>query len=94
MIKSRIKIYEGARNIELVVDTASDLSNASVLEIHVLKPNGEEAIWPAAKHSDYGCLSYMIQSGDLIIPGFYKIQAYIDGNLGETDCFQVYEKYS
>lgn len=54
MIRSRVKIYEGARNIELVVDTESDLSNASVLEIHVLKPDGEEAIWPAAKRSDYG----------------------------------------
>lgn len=94
MIKSRVKIYEGAQNIELIVDTESDLSNASVLEIHVLKPDGKEAIWPAAKHSDYGCLSYMIESEDLSIPGIYKFQAFVDGNFGETDCFQVYEKFS
>ena len=94
MIRSRVKIYVGAQNIELVVDTESDLSNASVLEIHVLKPDGEEAIWPAVKHSTPGCLSYMIQSDDLLIPGIYKFQAFVDGNHGETDCFQVYEKYS
>ena len=94
MIRSRVKIYVGAQNIELIVDTESDLSNASVLEIHVLKPNGEEAIWPAAKHSNYGCLSYMVESEDLSIAGIYKFQAYLDGNFGETDCFQVYEKYS
>lgn len=94
MIKSRVKIYVGAQNIELVVDTESDLSNASVLQIHVLKPDGKEAIWLAAKHSTPGCLAYMIGPDDLIIPGFYKIQAYIDGNLGETDSFEVFEKYS
>jgi len=94
MIRSRVKIYEGARNIELIVDTESDLSSASVLEIHVLKPDGKEVIWPAAKHSDDGCISYLIQSDDLLIPGIYKIQAFVNGNLGETDCFQVYEKFS
>ena len=94
MIKSRVKIYEGAQNIELVVDTEADLSNASVLEIHVLKPDGKEVIWPAAKHSDYGCMSYLIKSDDLLIPGIYKFQAYVDGNLGQTDSFEIYEKYS
>jgi len=94
MIRSREKVYEGARNIELVVDTGSDLSNATILEIHVLNPNGEEIVWTATEHSDSGCLSYTIQPDDLLLPGIYKFQAYVDGNLGETDSFNVHEKYS
>jgi hypothetical protein len=57
MIHSWGKIYEGASNIQLIVDTDSDLTGSTILEIHVLKPDGTEVVWPASKHSEKGCLT-------------------------------------
>ena len=91
------KIYVNTHGIRLSIDTKMDLTDATKVAIKVKKPDGTEIEWPGFKNGQY--IEYLIGENDLDIPGYYKIQAYVEkdnGNivlLGETSGIYVYERF-
>jgi len=71
-----LAIYLGAVGVEIALATGQDLTEASKLEFHVLRPNGTTATWPAVGQAAPGSLAYVTQAEDLNLAGAYLIMAY------------------
>jgi len=95
------KVYVDDTGQKLILETETDLSNATTKKIKVKKPSGVEEEWDAniEGNPSEGRLSYVIQSGDFSEAGTYKFQAYVefsDGGVlhGETASLVVHAKYT
>jgi|Deesub1362B_J571_1020462.scaffolds.fasta_scaffold00499_25 tRNA(Met) C34 N-acetyltransferase TmcA len=93
------KIYRGDTGIKIVLDTETDLTDATMAKILVKKPSGSEDEWIADFDDKIaGKISYTISHNELNETGLYKLQAYVeftDGSklLGETCSLVVFDKY-
>lgn len=90
------KYYVGDIGVKIVVDTGIDISNATVLQLKVRKPDNTEVDWTAT-FEGLTKLSYTIISGDWTQAGRYLLQSYVETPTwkakGETTSFEVYYKF-
>jgi hypothetical protein len=92
------KIYEGAVGVQIILATDQDLEDATKMEIHVTRPDGTEATWPATKDVTPGSIIYTTLVSDLLQMGWYKLQAYVEWgstskHLGETVIMAINSEY-
>jgi hypothetical protein len=91
------KIYAGAVDVEIRLDTGQSLDGASSLKILVKKPNGTETEWGASQY-DSTTIYYATVDGDLDEAGDYVLQSYVEWgsskHLGESVILRVYAKFS
>ena len=92
------EIYKDEKDFQLKVKVRLDLTGASVIELHVLLPDGDEVIWTCTAFStDPTYLIYNVEEGDLSQLGEYSYQAYVEKNglkkYGRTRTFEVLERY-
>jgi len=72
------KYYVGDVGTEVIVDTLSDLSTATVHNLAILKPGAtSETVWPGVV-VDTTKIKYIIQAGDWNIAGIYKLQSVVE----------------
>lgn len=91
-----MKVYVGDIGTKITVDVKEDVSSATTLELIFRKPDLSEITRTATLESDTK-ISYTTISGDLDQFGRWRIQAHIVAPtfdvLGETDIFDVHEKF-
>ena len=95
------RIYDGSVGVTFLVDTKMDLTHATVTQINVKPPSGNEMQWNASISgtATAGILSYTTSSGELAEHGVYNIQAYVeldDGSVywGESTTLEIYNQYN
>ena len=71
------KVYVGDIGTEIVVDTCSDLSTATKVELRVEKPSGAPVTW-AGTVFETTKIRHVAVSGDLDEVGEYNLQAYVE----------------
>ena len=71
-------IYLGDYGIELVLDTNTDLSEASNTRIYYRKPDGTEGYWAADVSGEN--LVYTLQSADIAQIGVWRLHSYAELN--------------
>jgi len=60
------------------VDTKMDLTGATVLQLHVRKPDGTSVVWDAVAHPTKSTfLRYTTASGDIDQAGKWELTAYV-----------------
>lgn len=94
------KIYVGDIGTAIVLNLGVDLSEATNVELHVQKPDGTIAVWPASTYTMNqlpNFVRHVTVKDDLNLVGKYKVQAHatIGGWTGhsETVQFVVYEEF-
>jgi len=61
------------------VDTGFDLTNATIANLVILKPNKQEVVWTGAMSTAGTTLiDYTITSNDLDVTGDYLVQSYVE----------------
>ena len=75
-------MFIGDEGTEITVDTGLDLTAATVLEIHVRKPNGERVVWPAVQVGDT-LMRYITTADALDVPGRWELAAYMETPAGK-----------
>lgn len=94
MILSRS--FVGDVGTVILLDCGQEISDASVSDIKVKKPDGTTETWNGTVHEDK-YVKYIIQIDDFNIRGEYKFQAYVQTpawqGLGETVLWRVYENF-
>ena len=92
------KYYVGDVGTEIIVDTGSDISMATVLKLYIKKPSGVEVIWdgtlgPANAQGKFMSIKYVVLAGDWDEGGWWSVQAYIETpgwrGKGETVKFKL-----
>lgn len=91
------KSYVGDIGTVILVDTKSDLSDATVLELKIKKPSGaimtKTATIPVGLTGADGIISYTTVAGDFDENGKYYLQAHVEGvstdHLGVTANFSI-----
>lgn len=90
------KPYVSDEGTLIIVDAKTDISSATLLQLHVKKPDGTVFQWDAGLH-DLTHAAYIVQPGDFDQPGTYYVQLYIDSptwqGLGETTTIEVYDRF-
>lgn len=71
-------IYAGDADVLVKLDTAVSLTYATVLEIHVTRPDGVADTWTATRDGTTQVIQYTTISGDLDIPGIYILRSYLE----------------
>jgi hypothetical protein len=71
-------IYAGAVGVLITLATGQSLEAATLLEIHVLKPDGTTATWTATESETPGSIEYTSVDGDLDLAGYYSLSAYVE----------------
>ena len=78
------------------LDSGTDLTIATVLEIHLRKPDGTLVVLDAEVYQTTKA-RHITVSGELDLPGLYKAQIYAElpewSGLGETFEFRIYSPY-
>lgn len=74
------KYYVDDYGTEILVDTKSDLSEATTLQLKVRKPSGSKVTWTGTLGSmnelgEYTTIRYVVQDGDWDEVGIWKLQA-------------------
>ena len=91
------KHYTGEIGTQILIDTETDISGASLLAIKFTKPDGTTTGEWISSLSGSTAISYTLQNGDLDQQGVYKLQAYVeDGSSkwwGETVELYVYDQF-
>lgn len=72
-----MSVYVGDVGTEVVLDCGINVSAATVRKILVTKPDGEKKEWSAVPDGTNG-IKYVINDGDLDLPGEYRLQASIE----------------
>jgi predicted hydrolase (HD superfamily) len=77
------KYYVGDVGTEVLVDTGSDISTATVMRMYVKKPSGKEETWTAiiGPPNAIGVLTkmkYIVKQGDWDEAGWWTLQAYVE----------------
>ena len=62
---------------EIALDVGVDIAEATKLEIHVRKPDGSRATWPAVLDGTT-CLKYVTTSDALNLSGEWALSAYVE----------------
>ncbi len=90
------KVFVGDVGTVIFVNTKSDISGATTLELLIKKPSGKEETWPGVLDGN-SRIKYTINDGDFSEPGDYHLQAYVElptwKGRGETVVFHVYDKF-
>ncbi len=90
------KQYKGDVGTEILLDTSSDLTDATNTKIRCKKPDGTTVEW-AATIKETTKLSYITAAGDLDQAGMYRVQASLTlgswSGLGETASFKILETF-
>lgn len=90
-----LRLYVGSVGVMLVVETGIDLSDFDYVGLVVKKPDGSVVEWAGVAKGSR--IEYVIQEGDLNVPGSYKIQAVVRNgtfeSLGETTMLYVYPEF-
>ena len=88
-------LFVGANNIELLVNTYQDISDADNVKINVIIPSDPiiEVVWEGSI-IDSQYIQYYIQSTDIPVSGLYKLYAEVnwaDGTklYGETAILKI-----
>ena len=71
------KYYVGDVGTELIVDTCTDITAATVARLLVEKPDGMEFAWDGAVYETTK-VRYVVQSGDFDQVGEYQLQVYLE----------------
>jgi hypothetical protein len=71
-------IVIGAVGAQIELITGQDLTGATVLEMHVLKPDGSADTWTATPSATAGSITYTTSVGDLDLVGVWKISSYVE----------------
>ena len=71
-------IYTGAAGDEITLATGQDLTEATKVEYHVVKPDGSSVTWAATRSNTAGSLTYTTGPEDLDQAGAYLIMAYVE----------------
>lgn len=71
------KVFVGDEGTAIVLDCGVDVSSATVRQILATKPSGVKVTWTAVAEG-VNSIKYIVQAGDLSIPGLWKLQAYIE----------------
>lgn len=91
------KIYVGDTGTVLKVDCEVDISDATLAQIHVQKPDGETEVQWTGTITGGKYIQYTTIEGDLDQIGYYYAQSYIETPSGkwhgEMFNFQVYALY-
>lgn len=87
------KLYEGQVGVKIELETSSDLTAATLIEIKYKKPGAEKGVWPATV--DGTKIYYTTATaGDLDKRGVLQVQAHVSGPgfdlLGETAEVQIH----
>lgn len=77
-------IYVGAVGVLITLATGQSLEAATLMEIHVLKPDGTTATWTATKSETSGSIEYTTVDGDLDLAGYYALSAYVEWGESST----------
>jgi hypothetical protein len=68
----------GAVGVQILLATGQDLTEATKLEMHVVKPDGSTTTWTATASATPGSIEYITQAGDLDLAGHYFIHSYVE----------------
>lgn len=86
------KYYVGDVGTEIIVDTCSDLTAATVTNLVVEKPDGTTHMWVGSVY-EITKIRYVVQVGDFDQAGEYYVQAYVEmpgwSGYGTTTSFRV-----
>jgi hypothetical protein len=102
MPTNQSKYYVGDVGTEILVDTGSDISTATVLKLLVKKPCGAELEWtgelgPPNAVGVYTKIMYIVKEGDWNEAGWWNVQAYVElpgwKGKGDTVKFKLYSEY-
>lgn len=89
------KVYLTDEGTKIRLNCGTDISTATVTEIHALNPDGTEETWTGALYSTQ-YIDYIVPAGGLD-NGKWKLQAYVETPtgkwLGETCELVVYNKW-
>ena len=72
-----IKVFTGDEGTVIILDCGADVSSATVRKIKVRKPSGVQIEW-AAQAEGTNAIKYVVQAGDVVLPGSWWVQAYIE----------------
>jgi len=87
---------------EIVVDTKTEIGNASVHNLLLRKPSGKEVTWvgglgPVDAIGRHTTISYIVKSGDWDEPGWWSLQSYVElggwHGKGSTAKFELKPKF-
>jgi hypothetical protein len=91
------KVYINDANTDILLDCGRDVSTAMLREINVLKPNGDQEVWPAFL-SGTNLIGYTTNADTFDMAGTWKLQAHIiigQGEWrGETATLTVYAPFN
>lgn len=68
----------GAVGVQIVLATGQDLTEATKLEIHAVKPDGTTVTWVATASPTAGSIQYTTITGDLVSAGSYYLHSYVE----------------
>lgn len=71
-------VVRGSGIFQLVLDTDQDLTGATKMEMHALKPDGRSKTWTAAAHATPESIVCSIPAGDLDVEGIWRIASYVE----------------
>jgi len=71
------KYYVGDVGTEIIVDTCSDITTATVTDLLVEKPDGTLVTWSGDVYETTK-IKYVVQAGDFDQAGEYILQAYVE----------------
>jgi hypothetical protein len=90
------KLYVGDEGTEMLVDTGSDLSTATLLQLKVKQPDGTTVSWTGSQ-KETTKITYTIQAGEFAQAGKHYLQAYVESptwtGLGDTVNFALVDPY-
>jgi len=91
------KVYVGDIGTEIIVNCGQSIVGATATTLEILKPDGTNKSWSATVYMN-NYLKYTVKSGDLDIPGLFRVQAKLTlggwTGRGETDSFRAYPSYN
>ena len=91
------RYYVGDIGTELIIDTCTNITTATLVQILVEKPDETTAVWVGAVY-DTTKIRYVIQAGDWDQEGRYRYQAYVEmpswQGKGDTVVQKIYDSFS
>lgn len=93
------RIYEGDVGVKFLVSTGIDLTEATVIQLKVLKGDLSAATWSATFNvDDPTIVEYTSVAGDLDVSGKYKMYSYAEfteasKHSGRVATFTVYDVF-
>jgi len=90
-----VEVFQGDIGTKIILNAGQDISSATVLKIKYIKPDNTTGEWAAVLECT-DSVSYITQTGDLDVPGTWRVQLYVDlgswKGSGSIVRFGVHEK--